>query len=155
MILNAYSGGSKSWHSKHLIAGIRNDIELRFTGGNMRYEAINFAQKLARFSDHWSPRVIATMNDYQFKLAKVQGEFVWHHHADTDEVFIVLEGHLDIEFRDGKVSLAPGEMFVVPKGVEHKPVAAQECKIMLVEPGGVVNTGTTTSKLTARNNVWV
>jgi mannose-6-phosphate isomerase-like protein (cupin superfamily) len=103
--------------------------------------AINLRDKLARFSDHWSPRVIAEMNDYQFKLAKVQGEFVWHAHADTDEVFIVLDGEMTIEFRDKAVPLAAGEMYVVPKGVEHRPVAARECCIMLVEPRGVVNTG--------------
>ena len=95
------------------------------------------------------------MNDYQFKLVKVQGEFVWHDHPDTDEVFIVLDGVLDIEFRDGKVTLKSGELFVVPKGVEHKPVATSECKIMLVEPKGVVNTGAVESELTAEADVWV
>lgn len=117
--------------------------------------AINLRDKLARFSDHWSPRVIAEMNDYQFKLAKVQGEFVWHAHADTDEVFIVLDGEMTIEFRDKAVPLAAGEMYVVPKGVEHRPVASQECCIMLVEPRGVVNTGDAGGTYTARNDVWV
>ena len=116
---------------------------------------INFEDKLSRFDNHWSPRVIAEMNDYQFKLVKVQGEFVWHDHDETDEVFIVLEGTLDIEFRDGKVTLESGEMFVVPRGVEHRPVAEKECKVMLVEPPGVVNTGETESRLTAENDVWV
>ncbi len=95
------------------------------------------------------------MNDYQFKLAKIQGEFVWHSHADTDEVFIVIDGCLDIEFRDGKVTLQTGEMFVVPKGVEHKPVAQNECQIMLVEPAGTVNTGEAGGDLTAENDCWV
>ena len=89
----------------------------------MKYSSINFKDKFSKFDNHWSPRVIAEMNDYQFKLVKVEGEFVWHDHPDTDEVFIVLDGTLDIEFRDGKVTLETGEMFVVPKGVEHKPVA--------------------------------
>ncbi len=107
----------------------------------MNYSSINFQEKLTKFSEHWSPKIIAQMNNYHFKLAKVQGEFVWHDHPETDEIFIVVNGHLEIHFRDGKVSLHEGEMFVVPKGVEHKPVAEQECHILLVEPAGLVNTG--------------
>ena len=95
------------------------------------------------------------MNDYQFKLVKVQGEFVWHDHPETDEVFIVINGVLDIEFRDGKVTIESGEMFVIPKGVEHRPVAKNECKMMLVEPKGVVNTGDAGGQWTAENDVWV
>ena len=121
----------------------------------MTFKVINFKDKFAKFSEHWSPRVIAKMNDYQFKLAKVEGEFVWHDHPDTDEVFVVIEGSLNIEFRDGMVSLESGEMFVIPKGVEHKPSASSECKIMLIEPKGVINTGDTDSELTANNDVWV
>jgi mannose-6-phosphate isomerase-like protein (cupin superfamily) len=121
----------------------------------MIYAPINFKEKLSKFSEHWSPRVIAEMNDYQFKLVKVQGDFVWHDHPETDEVFIVIEGTLDIEFRDGKVTIESGEMFVIPKGVEHKPIAESECKVMLVEPRGVVNTGATASDLAAENDVWV
>ena len=121
----------------------------------MSYSAVNIRDKFTKFKEHWSPRVIAEMNDYQFKLAKVQGEFVWHEHPDTDEVFIVMAGSLDIHFRDGKVSLKEGEMYVVPKGTEHKPVAKSECQIMLVEPRGVVNTGDADSSLTADNDVWV
>lgn len=118
--------------------------------------AINLKDKLARFSEHWSPRVIAEMNDYQFKLVKVQGDFVWHAHAETDEVFIVLDGALVREFRDKVVPLSAGEMYVVPKGVEHRPVAAEECCIMLVEPRGVVNTGDAAKGgYTAMNDVWV
>lgn len=117
--------------------------------------AINLAEKLSRFSDPWAPRVIAEMNDYQFKLAKLQGEFVWHSHADTDEVFIVLDGHMVLEFRDHSVPLAPGEMYVVRKGVEHRPVAPSECAVMLVEPRGVVNTGDAGGTHTAPNDVWV
>ena len=116
---------------------------------------INLKEKLSKFSDHWSPRIIAEMNDYQFKLVKIKGDFVWHNHDDTDEVFIVLEGEMKIEFKDETVKLKEGEMFVVPKGVEHKPYAEKECKIMLVEPKGVVNTGDAGSDLTAPNDVWI
>lgn len=121
----------------------------------MTYIPINFQEKLTKFQEHWSPKVIAEMNDYQFKLVKVQGDFVWHKHDDTDEVFIVIEGQLIIEFRDGEVRLNEGEMFVVPRHVEHKPYAASGCKILLVEPMGVVNTGEAQSELTAENDVWI
>lgn len=121
----------------------------------MEHNVINFKDKFTKFTEHWSPRVIAEMNDYQFKLVKVEGEFVWHDHPDTDEVFIVIEGCLNIEFRDGVVTLESGEMFVIPKGIEHKPLATSECKIMIVEPKGVVNTGDSESKLTAEDDVWV
>ena len=121
----------------------------------MRYKAINFKTKLSQFNDLWSPKVIAEMNDYQFKLARVEGEFVWHNHPDTDEVFIVIEGALEIEFHDGRVSIEAGEMFVVPKGVEHKPIAKKACKIMLVEPKGVINTGDVDNELTAKTDVWI
>lgn len=121
----------------------------------MNYKAINFGEKFKKFDEHWSPRVIAEMNDYQFKLAKVQGEFTWHDHAETDEVFIVVEGVLEIEFRDGSVRLEAGEMFVVPQGVEHRPSAEHECRILLVEPKDTVNTGDAGGVLTAQNDVWV
>jgi mannose-6-phosphate isomerase-like protein (cupin superfamily) len=121
----------------------------------MKHNAINFKDKFTKFTEHWSPRVIAEMNDYQFKLVKVEGEFVWHDHPDTDEVFIVIEGCLNIEFRDGIVTLESGEMFVIPKGIEHKPTAISECKIMIVEPKCVVNTGDSGTELTAKNDVWV
>ena len=116
---------------------------------------INLKEKLSKFLDHWSPKIIAEMNDYQFKLVKIKGDFVWHNHADTDEVFIVVEGKMKIEFENETVELNEGEMYVVPKGVEHKPFAEDECKIMLVEPRGVVNTGNTEGDLTASNDVWV
>ena len=119
------------------------------------YKAISFAEKFSKFSETYSPKVIAEMNNYQFKLVRVEGEFVWHDHPDTDEVFIMIEGSLDIEFRDGKVTLNTGEMYVIPKGVEHRPVAEKECKIMLVEPKGVVNTGDAGGELTAEDNVWI
>lgn len=104
---------------------------------------INLTDKLARIQDHWKPRVVAEMNDYQFKLVKLEGDFIWHQHKDTDEVFLVLKGELEIDLRDGNVRLCAGEMFVVPKGVEHRPHAAAECHVMLIEPRGVLNTGDT------------
>ncbi|MBF6022947.1 cupin domain-containing protein [Lysobacter niastensis] len=121
----------------------------------MNYFPIRFDEKFSRFDEHWSPRVVAEMNDYQFKLVKFQGDFVWHCHDDTDEVFIVIDGRMRIDFRDGHVELASGEMFVVPKGKEHRPSAADECRVMLVEPRGVVNTGEAGGELTAKNDVWV
>lgn len=121
----------------------------------MSFRAINLKEKLALFSEQWSPRVIAQMNEIQFKLVKLQGEFVWHSHADTAEVFMVIEGSMGIEFRDGRVNLSTGEMFVVPKGVEHRPVAAQECHVLLVEPRGVVNTGDAGGEMTADNDIWI
>lgn len=121
----------------------------------MNYQPINLQGKLSRFSEHWSPKIIAQMNDYHFKIAKVQGEFVWHDHPETDEVFIVLKGQLQIQFRDGSVLLNEGEMFVVKKGVEHKPVAEEECHILLVEPAGTVNTGDVVNERTAANDVWI
>ena len=116
---------------------------------------INFSRKFDKFSDHWSPKVIAEMNDYQFKLVKIQGDFVWHNHDDTDETFIVIEGEMKIEFENETVELSEGDMFVVPKGVEHKPWAENECKIMIIEPRGVVNTGNSEGDLTASNDVWI
>ena len=115
----------------------------------MSRTAINLAEKFAKFSEHWSPKIIARMNDYEFKLVKLQGEFVWHSHAHTDEVFIVLDGEMTLHFRDGDVRLRSGEMFVVLKGVEHKPSAAAECRVMLVETAGTVNTGDVVDDRTA------
>ncbi|HHK2787999.1 TPA: cupin domain-containing protein [Pseudomonas aeruginosa] len=118
-------------------------------------QAINFAAKLALFDDRWQPRVIAQMNDYQFKLVKIEGDFVWHSHADTDETFIVLAGRLRIDFRDGAVHLGLGEMYVVPRGVEHKPFAEGEVRMLLVEPCGVRNTGDQGGERTAVNDLWI
>ena len=117
--------------------------------------AINLADKLSLFTEHWSPRVVAELNDYQFKLVKLQGEFVWHGHEDTDEAFLVLDGEMEIGFRDRTVTLRQGELFVVPKGVEHITRAARECSALIIEPRDVVNTGTAGGELTARNDVWV
>ena len=116
---------------------------------------INFSEKLSEFTEHWSPKVIAEMNNYQFKLVKIEGDFIWHNHADTDETFIVLEGSMFIELEDETVELNEGEMYVVPKGVNHKPYSLEECKVMLVEPRGVLNTGNTNNDLTASNDEWI
>jgi mannose-6-phosphate isomerase-like protein (cupin superfamily) len=121
----------------------------------MKYTPINLSEKLALFSEHFAPKIIAQMNDIHFKVSKFQGDFVWHSHADTDEVFIVLEGAMRIDFRDGSVDLKAGEMFVVPKGVEHKPFAEKECKQMLVEPAGTLNTGEEGGERTAEDGVWI
>ena len=121
----------------------------------MDYKAINLAEKFDMFTDRWQPKVVAEMNDYQFKLSKVEGEFVWHDHKDTDETFVVIEGNLRIDFRDGSVQLGPGEMFVVPRGVEHTPVAESEVKLMIIEPRGVLNTGHAGGERTAQNDVWI
>lgn len=121
----------------------------------MKYKALNLKTKLSLLDDQWSPRVIAEMNDYQFKVVKIKGDFVWHDHKDTDETFIVVEGDLRIDFRDGQVNLSAGEMFVVPKGVEHKPYAGEEVKILLIEPRGVKNTGDEVGELTAQNDKWI
>jgi mannose-6-phosphate isomerase-like protein (cupin superfamily) len=121
----------------------------------MKSEAINFNEKLSKFSEHWKPKIIAQMNNYHFKVVKLRGEFVWHKHDDTDEVFIVLDGEMSIAFKDGSVLLKSGEMFVVPKGKEHKPIAEDECKVMLVEPTGTINTGDAGGEMTADNNVWI
>ena len=121
----------------------------------MEYTAINFEERLAKFSDYFSPKIIAKMNDYHFKLAKFKGDFIWHKHTQTDETFIVLNGEMEIEFRDGKISLKSGEMLVVPKNVEHKPFARKECKILLVEPEGTINTGNTNGELTVKNEIWI
>jgi len=121
----------------------------------MKNDKINFSEKFKKFMDLWNPKVIAEMNDYQFKLAKVKGEFIWHSHEDTDEVFIVLKGELTIQLREGEVHLKKGEMYVVPKGTEHKPYAKKKCHIMLVESKGAINTGSIKVGLTAPNDIWI
>lgn len=104
-------------------------------------EKVNLAEKLASFSEHWSPRTVARMNDHDVMVVKAKDEFVWHKHDDTDDFFLVLKGTLAIELRDGTVTLGPGEMYVVPKGVEHRPVAREEVHLLLIEPTGTPNTG--------------
>ena len=108
-------------------------------------DKINLAAKLATFSEHWSPRTVAEFNGHDVMVVKVQGEFVWHKHDDTDDLFLVLAGALDIQLRERTVTLGPGEMFVVPKGVEHRPVAREETHLLLIEPTGTPNTGDPTT----------
>jgi len=105
-------------------------------------EKINLAEKLDGFSDLWAPRIVARYNDHEVRLVRVEGEFIWHKHDDTDELFLVIEGDLDIEFRDRTVSLKPGELIVVPRGIEHRPVARNgEAKLLLIDPKDMPNTG--------------
>ena len=122
---------------------------------HMDYRPISLLNKFDKFKDQWSPKIIAQMNDYHFKIARMQGDFVWHDHKDTDEVFIVVEGELRIDFRDGSVMLKAGDLFVVPKGVEHKTSAQKESKILMIEPAGTVNTGGVEGDKTSRDNVWI
>ncbi|MCP4168047.1 MAG: cupin domain-containing protein [Chloroflexi bacterium] len=121
----------------------------------MEYKAIRLSEKLDLFSEHWSPRIVAQLNDYHFKLVKIQGEFVWHDHPETDEVFMVLDGEMFIEFRSGRLRLQKGELFVVPRGVEHKPFAPEQCNILLIEPAGTINTGDAGGDLTAPADAWI
>jgi mannose-6-phosphate isomerase-like protein (cupin superfamily) len=112
-------------------------------------EIVDLAERLTRVDQHWSPKVVARLNDYEIKVVKVRGEFVWHTHDDTDELFLVLSGELTIQLRDGDVILGPGQLFVVPQGVEHCPRASGEVHAVLIEPVGVVNTGDAGGALTA------
>ena len=116
---------------------------------------INLKSKFNNFSELWSPKVIAEMNDYQFKLVKIKGEFVRHSHTETDEVFIVIEGKMSIEFENETIEIIAGEMIIVPKGIMHRPFADHECKLMLIEPKGVINTGDTGGRMTALNDQWI
>jgi mannose-6-phosphate isomerase-like protein (cupin superfamily) len=120
-----------------------------------RYRAINLREKLSMIAERWSPRVVAELNDYQFKLVRIEGDFIWHDHPETDEAFLVIEGELRIDFRDGSVLLGPGELFVVPRGVEHKPHAMGEVKLLLIEPRGILNTGHEGGDRTAPGDVWI
>jgi len=122
--------------------------------GPMR-TAINLHEKLSKFSEHWSPKIIAQMNDCHFKLVKFRGEFVWHDHKDTDEVFIVLHGEMIVHFRNDNVPVKKGEMIVIPKGVQHKTSAQDECQSMLVEAAGTVNTGDAGGDKTAPADDWL
>ena len=117
--------------------------------------AIVLDEKFARFDDHWSPRIIGQVNDLHIKAVKVKGEFVWHAHADTDELFIVHKGELNIQYRDRDNIVRAGEMFVVPRGVEHRPVAEEECEMLLIEPAGTLNTGDAGGPLTAAETPWI
>jgi mannose-6-phosphate isomerase-like protein (cupin superfamily) len=121
----------------------------------MKYEPINLKDKLSRFTEHWSPKIVAQLNNYHFKLAKGEGDFVWHKHDDTDEVFLLIEGELTIHFRDGSVLLKPGEMFVVPKGLEHKPSFGVESSVLIIEPAGTAKAGDTDDDIAATEEVWI
>jgi mannose-6-phosphate isomerase-like protein (cupin superfamily) len=114
-------------------------------------DKVNVAQKLGLFTDHWSPKVVGQINNVAVKLVKFQGEFVWHHHELEDEMFYVVSGGFEMEFRDRTVHLETGEFIIVPKGVEHRPVAANEVCIMLIEPDSVVNTGNVVNERTVAN----
>ena len=116
---------------------------------------MNLRQKFELFTDLWSPKVVGEINDYQVKLAKIEGEFVWHQHDHTDEFFLVVQGSMRIEYDDHYVSLDEGEIHIVPKGVRHRTVADDECWIVIIEPRDVVNTGDVNSEMTAENDVWI
>ena len=116
---------------------------------------INFNEKYSKFSDYWAPKVITEMNNYQFKLAKIRGGFVWHSHEETDETFIVIKGIMEIHLRTEIIKLKSGELYVVKKGIEHKPFAEKECHIMIIEPKNISNTGNRKNKMTSKNNIWI
>ncbi|MFL3052485.1 MAG: cupin domain-containing protein [Candidatus Neomarinimicrobiota bacterium] len=121
----------------------------------MKIKKINLNQKFKKVYEYWQPKVIAEMNEYQFKLAKVKDEFIWHKHEETDETFFIIKGQLTIELKNEKLFLNKGEMVVIPKGVEHRPFADKECEIMLIEPKETVNTGNISNEMTAKNNQWI
>ena len=118
-------------------------------------QKVNLAAKLALFDDHWHPRIVGALNGQLVKLAKLQGSFDWHHHQDEDELFLVIKGELVIELRDGEVRLAPGEFFIVPRGVEHRPVATEETHVMLFEPAGTLHTGNVVTERTRTVLEWI
>ena len=114
-------------------------------------EKVNLAEKLAQFTERWSPRIVGELNGQLVKLVKLEGEFIWHHHENEDELFLVLQGHLDIHLQDGVVGVDPGELFIVPRGVEHKPVASGEVHVLLLEPASTVNSGNVVNHLTVES----
>ena len=121
----------------------------------MAIQSINLNQKLSILKEHWSPRIIAQMNDYHFKLVRMKREFIWHQHPETDEVFMVIDGRLRIDLRDQVLHLGKGEMVVIPKGVEHKPSCREECRLLLIEPAGTVNAGDAGGDLTDKTTEWI
>ena len=121
----------------------------------MDQNPINIKNKFNLLSEHWSPKIIAKMDDYEIKIAKIQGSFVWHSHPETDETFIVIQGKMQIHFREGVVNICEGEMLVVPRGVEHKPIAQEECHILLIELAGTINTGNTKDPKTIESSEWI
>ena len=116
---------------------------------------INLGQKLSKFESLWTPKIVAQMNDYYIKLVKIENEFIWHSHPETDEVFLVIEGNMRIEFREGAVELSEGEMVVVPRGAEHRPFAEYECQVLLIEPIETVNTGNAGGERTVTDLEWI
>lgn len=120
----------------------------------MPINSVNLRTKLELFSEHWAPKIIARMNDTEFRLVKFQGEFVWHKHEDTDEAFLILEGAMTIHFRDDSAEVKEGELIVVPKGVEHKPTAEKECAALVIESSGTVNTGDAGGEMTVLPDDW-
>jgi mannose-6-phosphate isomerase-like protein (cupin superfamily) len=118
-------------------------------------QAINLAQKASLIDQQWSPRVVAEMNEYQFKVVRIKGEFIWHSHLQTDEAFLVIQGTLRIDFRHGSVYVGPGELYVVPRAVEHRTAAESEAKLLMIEPRGILNTGHEGGERTAENDIWI
>jgi mannose-6-phosphate isomerase-like protein (cupin superfamily) len=121
----------------------------------MMIDVVNLTEKFSLITEQWDPKIIAQLNDYQVKIAKIQGEFVWHSHPETDEVFLVVNGKLTIHLRDGDLHLEPGEMCVIPSGVEHKPAAEEECQILMVETAGTQNTGDAGGERTVEDTAWI
>jgi mannose-6-phosphate isomerase-like protein (cupin superfamily) len=118
-------------------------------------EKVNLSDKLSRFSDHWRPKIVGELNGQQVKLAKLQGEFVWHAHENEDELFLVIEGRLVIKLRDREIVLDPGEFVIVPRGIEHQPVADEEVHVLLFEPATTLNTGTLRNERTVEQLDWI
>jgi len=118
-------------------------------------DVVNLTQKFSLVTEHWEPKIIAQLNDYHLKIAKIEGEFVWHRHPETDEMFLVIDGELTIHLRDGLLQLEPGELCVIPKGVEHRPMAEKECQILMVEPAGTLNTGNAGGEMTIEETDWI
>jgi mannose-6-phosphate isomerase-like protein (cupin superfamily) len=118
-------------------------------------KSINLSEKLTLFDDQWSPKIIGQLNNYHLKLAKIQGEFIRHSHPETDELFLVLHGSMSIAFKDREIPLSEGEMLIVPAGIEHKPLATEECHILLIEPAGTPNTGDAGGERTVQDEVWI
>jgi mannose-6-phosphate isomerase-like protein (cupin superfamily) len=116
---------------------------------------VNLVDKFSLVQEQWDPKIIAQLNDYHIKIAKIQGEFIWHSHPETDEVFLVVDGKLIIHLRDGELNLKPGELCVIPRGVEHKPAADKECQILMVEPAGTMNTGDAGGERTIEEIDWI
>ena len=118
-------------------------------------DVVNLTEKFSLINGQWDPKIIAQLNDYHLKIAKIEGEFVWHSHPETDELFLVVDGELNIHLRDGLLHLKPGELCVIPKGVEHRPASVGECQILMVETAGTLNTGDAGGKMTVAETAWI